>query len=99
MLSVNQLNAKVKLLEVWKALNVEDYPLKVERQSTDASRVNTRADSTKKPIEIGNSLLVQKTCISDAIHLWNKAPNQVTSCSSLSQAKSVIKKFVRQLPI
>ena len=79
MLSVNQLNAKVKLQEVWKALNVEDYPLIVERQSSDASRVSTRADTIQKPIEIGKTLLVQKTCISDAIQLWNKAPSQVTS--------------------
>ena len=99
MLSVNQLNAKVKLQEVWKALNLEDYPLKVERQSSDISRVSTRADAIQKPIEIGKTLLVQKTCISDAIQLWNKAPSQVTSCTSLSQSKSEIKKFVSQLPI
>ena len=94
MLSVKQLNAKVKLQEVWKALNLEDYPLKVERQSSDISRVSTRADTIQKPIEIGKTLLVQKTCISDAIQLWNKAPSQVTSCTSLSQSKSEIKKFV-----
>ena len=29
MLSVNQLNAQVKLLEIWKALNVKEYPLKI----------------------------------------------------------------------
>ena len=32
MLSVNQINAKVKFQEVWKALNVEGYPLKIECQ-------------------------------------------------------------------
>ena len=29
MQSVNQLNCQIKLLEVWKALNVENYPLKI----------------------------------------------------------------------
>ena len=74
MLSVNQLNAKVKLVEIWKALNVEDYPLKVKRQSSNNQKVNTRADINQRPVEIGKSLLAQKTCVSDAIHLWNRAP-------------------------
>ena len=45
MLSVNQLNAQMKLVEIWKALNVGDYPLKIERQSTQTNGVSTRADS------------------------------------------------------
>ena len=31
-LSINHLNAKIKLVEIWKALNVEGYPLKINRQ-------------------------------------------------------------------
>ena len=99
MLSVNQLNAQIKLVEIWKALNVDDYTLKVVHQTKDNSRVNTRADTKEKPIEIGKSVLVQKTCISDAIHLWNNAPEKIINSITLSQAKAEIKKFVRQLPI
>ena len=99
MLSVNQLNAKVRLVEIWKALNVEDYPLKVELQSCNNIKVNTRADARQRPIEIGKSLLAQKSCVSDAIHLWNQAPDAVTSSLSLYQAKKEIKKFVVTLPI
>ena len=39
MLSVNQLNAQVKLAEIWKAINVEDYPLNVEQQARDVTSV------------------------------------------------------------
>ena len=99
MLSVNQLNAQMKLVEIWKAFNVIDYLLKIKQQSSDISRTSTRADSMKKPIEIGKSNLVQKTCVSDAIRLWNMAPLPITNCTSLNQAKSEIKKFVRLLPI
>ena len=74
MFSVNQLNASIKMLEIWKAINVEDYPLKVEKQTSHKLRVSTRADIMEKPIEIGNTAVVQKTCMSDAIHLWNMAP-------------------------
>ena len=73
MLSVNQLNAQVKLLEIWKAINVVDYPLKLDRQSTQMNGVSTRADSSGRPIGIGRSLLTQKSCVSDAVLLWNTA--------------------------
>ena len=69
LLSVNQLNANVKLVEIWKALNLEDYPLKIEQQSVNSSRVSTRADTKDRSKEIGKTLLVQRTCVSDAIHL------------------------------
>jgi hypothetical protein len=87
MLSVNQLNAQIKLVEIWKALNVDDYPLTVVKQTIDNSRVNTRADTKEKPIEIGKSLLVQKTCISDAFHLWNNAPEKIINSITLTQEK------------
>ena len=99
MLSANQMNVQLKLVEVWKAMNVQDYPLKIERQSVQQNGVSTRADSTGKPIGIGKSLLTQKSCISNAIHLWNLAPVSVTGSLSLYQAKAEIKKYVRQLPV
>ena len=60
MLSVNQLNANVKLVEIWKAKNVEDYPLKIEHQSVNSERTSTRADTQDRPKEIGKTLLAQK---------------------------------------
>ncbi len=99
MLSVNQLNASVKLLMVWKALNMDNYPLKIDRQKSSATRRNTRADSAGKPIEVGKTLMVQKTSVSDAIRVWNKSPTSVTGSVTLYQAKKEIKKFVKLLPI
>ena len=99
MSSVNQLNAQVKLVEIWKALNVDDYPLKIERQSTQSNGVSTRADSRGKPIGIGKSLITQRSSVSDAIHLWNLAPESITTSNSLFHAKREIKKYARQLPI
>ena len=34
MLSVNQLNAQIKLTEIWKAMNDEDHPFRITRSST-----------------------------------------------------------------
>ena len=32
MVSVNQLNAQIKLLEMWKTVHIEEYPLKLQQQ-------------------------------------------------------------------
>ena len=97
--SVNQLNARVKLLEIWKARNIVGYPLQISQQSTYNQRMTTRADKKERPIEIGKSALTQRTCISDAIRLWNRAPESVTTSTSEYQAKARIKEFVKTLPI
>ena len=99
MLSVNQLNAQIKLVEMWKSENIADYPLKINHQSADPQKVCTRADKIERPIEVGKSDLTRNTCISDAIRLWNRAPLNVTSCLTVQQAKKEIKLFVRSLPI
>ena len=99
MLSVNQLNASVKLLEIWKALKVDNYPLSINTQETRVDGSSTRADTAGRPKEIGKSILTQKTCVSDAIHTWNKAPKKVTDCETLYQAKKAIRTFAKSLPI
>ena len=96
-MSVNQLNAKVKLLEIWKALNVEDYPLKIKKQSQSENRVTTRNSQNERPIEIGKSNVTQSTSTSDAIRIWNKAPDILKDSKTIYQAKNQIKSFVKNL--
>ena len=66
-MSVNQLNAQIKLLEIWKALNQKDYPLKIVQQEVNDKGVTTRAGHESRPCKIGKLVLVQKTSVSDAI--------------------------------
>ena len=98
-LSVNQMNAQVKLLEIWKATRVEDYPLQVKHQSVPEVGTHTRAATSGKIIEVGKSNLTQKSSISDSIRIWNFAPNTVTEANSLYLAKKCIKNYVKSLPI
>ena len=99
MLSINQLNAKAKLMEIWKAINVTNYPLQIKQQSTDHSGVLTRADSKARPCDIGRSTLTKKSCISDAINTWNYAPEKLKESVTKYQVKKEIKIFVKSLPI
>ena len=41
MLSVNQMNAQCKLLEIWKSLNITDYPFKPNPIQREEIVVNT----------------------------------------------------------
>ena len=47
MLSVNQVNAQVKLQEMWKANNVDNYPLKVNIRMPNDDERTTRAVFSK----------------------------------------------------
>ena len=67
MVSVNQLNAQIKLLEMWKTIHIEDYPLKLQQQDAREGMATTRAATKGQPRDIGRTQLTQTTCISDAI--------------------------------
>ena len=98
-LSTNQLNAQVKLLETWKALFMEDYPLQIPLQSVPTQGMSTRAAIKGKPIEIGRSNATRNTSTSDAIRIWNLAPATITEATNLYLAKKEIKAFVKLLPM
>ena len=98
MLSVNQINAKVKVQEVWKALNIEGYPLKIDCQKASDTSTSTRAMTSGRLIESGKSTLVSNACVSDAICIWNQAPDSVKNYVTLPQLKNAAKLYVRSLP-
>ena len=99
MMAVNQINAQIKLLVIWKSLNVLNYPLVIKQQSTDHTGIVTRADRHNRPVEIGKTSLMHKTCISDAIRLWNLAPEKIKNSLTVYSAKKEIKLFVKSLPV
>ena len=99
MLSVNQISAQIKLTEIWKALNIPKFPLKVNRQEAAEDGRITRGVTTGKLVEEGSSTLSTNSFIGDATRLWNKAPEAIKNTKTLNSAKAEIKKFVLTLPI
>ena len=55
--------------------------------------------TSNQPIEIGKKTLTQKTCISDAVKLWNVAPEELKNIHTLFAMKKATKKFVATLPL
>ena len=97
-LSVNQLAAEVRLMEVWKSLNLEDYCLKSLFQEVERSR-STRSSGTRKLKTNFKTKIRYSSFQYQSVRLWNSAPDDVTNAATESKAKSAIRKFVSALPI
>ena len=98
-LSVNQTSAQIKLTEIWKAINVERFPIKITKQSTKKDARITRGVTFEKLVEQGRSILTFNSCIGDATKLWNLSPEAIRASKTFNSAKSEIKKYVQSLPI
>ena len=97
--TVNQINAQIKLLEVWKSLHSETYPTKwATRNDLTTERRTRAADQNQLHVEIGGSIL-NSTFKTDAAHVWNQAPECIKNCTTLYTVKKCIKKFIMTLPI
>ena len=98
-LSINQLAAEVRLIEVWKAIHLSDYSL---------SHVFSKFESATLPTRS-----LQKNCLKNNLKsrirensfkypsalLWNSAPMSVTMADNEKAARKAIRKFVKSLPL
>ena len=94
MMSVNQINVQIKIQEIWKSLNVPDYPIQIARQTVSVDGPSTRSSHDGHDGHDG-----QKTCLNDAIRLLNKLPESVTKCESFNQIKKQAKMFAKLMPV
>jgi hypothetical protein len=69
MLSVNQLAAQIKLAEVWKARNGENYPVKMEFRTVNENGTSTRGATNGKAVETGKTQKSRATFMGDATRL------------------------------
>ena len=97
-LSVNQLAAEVRLMEVWKAINVEEYCLKDLFEEVENER-NTRSSGTRKMKVNFKSNTRESSFHYQSARLWNSAPLEIIHAETETQAKSAIRKYVMTLPI
>ena len=91
MKSVNQINAQIKLSEMWKSTNIINYPIKTNKVTRPNKMVHIKAVSQGHLMEDLLSNASQRTFLNDAIHIWNKAPLHIKQCNSLSSAKLAMK--------
>ena len=99
MLSVNQINAHAKLLDMWKATHVEGNPLQVTKRTKSDGSMSTRSDNQIVLKEGGVTTLGKKTFLNDATHVWNAAPTGLKNSCTITAAKKAIKLYAITLPM
>ena len=97
-LSVNQLNAQIKLTEMWKVTNLEHYPIKLENMFPE-NTMGSRSKTIGNLKECYGSEKLRSTFINDGIKAWNLAPETIKGCKTITSAKKEIRVFVNSLPI
>ena len=99
MLSVNQINAQIKLSEMWKAVKDGDHPFNLVKKESGPNVRSMRSITNEVLPMQSFSELSKKTFINDGIKAWNKAPAKIKDCITYASAKNEIKKFVKTIPI
>ena len=99
--SINQLAAEVKLMETWKAMNIEKYPTKMEPGKTVENNLTKalRTTSTRELKDSAKTKIGEQSFIINAGKIWNKAPSNIKEAKTLSLAKKFIKIYCKSLPI
>ena len=98
---VNKLAASIKLIEAWKSMNLEKYPVQLEPNTFgQVGSDRTLRPSTSRKLNQDTKFSAAKECFSrNTAKIWNSAPMCIKSAKNLSSAKNEIKKFCKTLPI
>ena len=99
LLSVNQINAQIKLIDVWKSINFPAYPTQWPKRSDEIKREGLKASNKPEIVIKGHSKIQSNTFIDDAAQLWNNAPSAIKNCKTISSAKKQIKIYIKTLPL
>ena len=101
LLSVNQLAAEIKLIEVWKSINAEGSPINLAPYNPNLvqSDRSLRPQPSRIFDDRARLALSQSSFHIDAAKVWNGAPAAVHNAASLSGAKKAIKTYCKSLPI
>ena len=75
------------MCEMWKSLNLTDYPIKVETRVIKENEIRTRAVTSGMVVEKAKSNCTMRTFINDASKIWNLIPDNIKNSTSYSNVK------------
>ena len=99
LLSVNQINAQIKLIEVWKSLNFKAYPTQWINRNDVIRRTGLKTSNKPELVIEGISCIQSQTLVNDAAKVWNEAPAIIKECKTIITAKKHIQSYTQTLPI
>ena len=87
MSAVNQIMAHIKICEMWKANNIDNYTIKVQTPQRNEESKVTRAITNNVLKESAKSNVTMSTFINDAIKAWNKCTDNIKEAKYYNAAK------------
>ena len=101
LLSVNQLAAQIKLIEVWKSTHVDGYPIQLEPYNQDRplKSHDLRTQNNRIFNESARLKIAESSFTIDSARLWNLAPISITNTATLPAAKRAIEIHVKLFPV
>ena len=99
-LSLNQLSAETRLIQAWKTAHIENYCLEDTLTKRKKGAYSTRGSGVDN-FEPGteNRITSSGSFVNQTAKLWNQAPIQIKTSTTLAHAKSLIRSYVKTLPI
>ena len=87
--------------EVWKSLNIVNYPIQLEPNSRSVSGFDRQVrPGTSRLWNQDAKTTAEKECFSrSAAKLWNNIPLEIKNSTSLVSAKKAIKIYCKSLPV
>ena len=98
-LSLNQMSSEIRLIEVWKGLNVDNYCMNDIFEKAESNQGRTRSAGLNKLKNCFKTKIRENSFAYPSIQLWNAAPSEVTTADTEAKARKAIKLFVKTLPI
>ena len=98
-MSAAVINAQIKLTEVWKSLNIKDYPTQWTNRNAVQKSSGLKISNKPELVIKGTSHTQSLTFMIDAAKVWNNAPRNIKECKTQISAKKFIKLYIQTLPI
>ena len=98
-LSLNQMSSEIRLLEVWKGLNLSNYCLNDMFEKAESNEGKTRSAGLNKLKNCFKSKIRENSFAYPSIQLWNAAPSDITTAETEAKVRKAIRSFVKTLPI
>ena len=86
-------------MEVWKSLNINEYPVKLQTQAKSDNTRTLRESTLRQFDESCKTKVAENSFHISAAKLGNQTPSQVKIAKSTHAAKRAIKQFCADLPI
>ena len=99
MLSVNRLNAHIKITETWKALNQKSHPFNVNVPEMAKVDRHLRSGTNGLIKEKARSNVAKATFKNDSVKVWNHTNLKLKEAKTLWALKRESKLFVKSLPM